>query len=54
MVRLEETVRELKGLGKRNMAIDAERAGRSGSEVNKPYHVRILNFIFDIPLANQS
>lgn len=54
MVRLEETVRELKGLGKRNMAIDAERAGRSGSEVNKPYHVRMLTCIFYSLIANQS
>lgn len=34
MIRLEETVRELKGVSKKNMAI-----GGSKTEVNKPYHV---------------
>jgi len=35
IVRLEETIRELKQVGKRNAVIG------KGGEVNKPYHVRI-------------
>lgn len=37
MIRLEETIREMKGISRRNQAI-AEGGGKT--EVNKPYHVR--------------
>jgi hypothetical protein len=36
IVRLEETIRELKQVGKRNGVMG------KGGEVNKPYHVRIV------------
>ena len=40
IVRLEETIRELKQLGKRNAVM-----GGKGGEVNKPYHVSFKGFI---------
>ena len=42
-IRLEETIRELKGSGKRNQAI--ARDGGGNHEVNKPYHVTKDNII---------
>ena len=48
MVRLEETIRELKGISRKNLVI-AKDGG--SAEVNKPYHVM---FIFSMIIVNES
>lgn len=52
MVRLEETIRELKGTSKRNLAIAQGRSGLRG-EVNKPYHVSPTS-LFIMFIVNES
>ena len=44
MVRLEETIKELKGLGRKNLAM--KQGLYSNDSINKPYHVRWLSEIF--------
>lgn len=49
LVRMEETIRELKGQGRKTQAITKD--GNGGSEINKPYHVRIKIRFFKVFLS---